>query len=88
MLKNENYTSKEVATSYGNIWFNEKGEAEGLTKEQEKSIAKLPGFEYVDNTPKKETKQEPKQDTKKESKTASEPKKGTKKVESKEVKKK
>lgn len=57
MLVNEKNANQKVATIYGVIEFNGKGEAKGLTQAQEKELAKLPGYRYVEEkkeVPKKE----------------------------------
>lgn len=56
MLIGEHVAGKVVATVLGQVTFNAKGEAEGLTDEQEKSLAHIGGFTYV--AP--EVKEEPK----------------------------
>jgi hypothetical protein len=44
MLLNKSLAGKKVATEFGTITFNDKGESKDLTAEQEKKFAKLPGF--------------------------------------------
>ncbi len=48
MLVNERLANKVVATVYGDIKFNDKGETKDLTVEQRKELGKLPGFKYVE----------------------------------------
>lgn len=57
MLVNEKNANQKVATIYGVIEFNEKGEVKGLTQAQEKELAKLPGYKYVEEK-KEEAKKE------------------------------
>jgi len=64
MLVNVNNANKEVATVYGTIKFNEKGECKDLTETQEKALAKLSGYEHV--TEKKDTSSSRSTSTKKE----------------------
>jgi hypothetical protein len=44
MLVNKSLAGKKVATEFGVISFNDKGESKDLSAEQEKKFAKLPGF--------------------------------------------
>lgn len=75
MLKSERYKGMLVATSYGLIHFDDKGESKDLKEAQEKALGKLPGFEYVADKPKKE---EPKKEpAKKEPAKKAEPKKAS-----------
>ncbi|MGV3184516.1 DUF7349 domain-containing protein [Staphylococcus epidermidis] len=77
MLFNELLANKQVATQFGQISFNEKGECKDLKPEQEKVLGKLPNFHIVEDKPKKEAKvEEPK-----EKKTQPKKKKTTKKEE-------
>lgn len=48
MLVNERLANKKVATIYGYIEFNEKGETKDLTVAQRRELGKLPGFRYVE----------------------------------------
>ncbi|AMO26025.1 hypothetical protein Blue_203 [Bacillus phage Deep Blue] len=57
MLVNESLANRLVATAYGDINFDEKGQTEDLTVEQQKELGSLPGFEFVE--PKKEVKKSP-----------------------------
>ncbi len=61
MLVNERLANKLVATVYGDITFDEKGQTDELTVEQQKEIGALPGFNYVEPKaePKKEVKKAP-----------------------------
>lgn len=45
MLINKSLANKEVATEFGVIQFNDKGESKDLKADQEKKLAELPGFE-------------------------------------------
>lgn len=76
MLVNERNANQKVATIYGVIEFNGKGESKGLTQAQEKELAKLPGYRYVE-----EKKEAPKkEETKKESSPKKRTTRGTRKV--------
>ncbi|QQO41409.1 hypothetical protein 015DV004_194 [Bacillus phage 015DV004] len=84
MLVNELLANKQVATQFGQITFNEKGECKDLKPEQEKVLGKLPNFHIVEQKPKKEPKEETKTEVKeepKEKKTQPKKKKSTKKEE-------
>lgn len=61
MLVNERLANKLVATVYGDITFDEKGQTGELTVEQQKVLGALPGFKYVEpkSEPKKEVKKAP-----------------------------
>ena len=48
MLFNMNVANKTVATHFGDIQFNDKGECFDLTPEQQKEIAKAIGYNYVE----------------------------------------
>jgi len=77
MLINEKLANKKVATEFGEIVFNEKGECKDLTAEQAKVLCKLPGFSY-----KEAKKSAPKTATKKAApKAAAKPKEEAKKEE-------
>jgi hypothetical protein len=52
MLVNESLAGLKVATPFGQIEFNDKGESKDLKEADEKAIAKLPGYQHV--APKKE----------------------------------
>lgn len=67
MLVNKELAGKLVATEFGSIQFDEKGECKDLKADQEKKLGALPGFEFVE-----EKKEAPKQKTeeKKEAKPA------------------
>lgn len=52
MLKNTYFAGKELATQYGTIKFDAKGENDELKADEQKALAKLRGFEYIE--PKKE----------------------------------
>lgn len=81
MLKYNKSKTNKMATIYGNLTIKEDGTVEGLTAEQEKEFANIPGFEYTEDkkpAPKKETKQEDKEENKQEpKKTTSTAKKTT-----------
>ncbi|AMQ66594.1 hypothetical protein BH753_gp112 [Bacillus phage Shbh1] len=81
MLVNENLAGKKVATPYGTISFNDKGESHDLNVTAQKSLGKLKSFKYVEDrqeAPKKETKSTVKEDEDtKEEVTKQEPKKRT-----------
>ena len=46
MLKSKRFANRTVATQYGAISFNSKGESTDLTEAQEKHLAELPEFTY------------------------------------------
>ncbi|QZA69700.1 hypothetical protein 035JT004_202 [Bacillus phage 035JT004] len=48
MLVNKSLAGKVVATEFGNITFNEKGESKDLKPGQEKLFAQFEGFEVVE----------------------------------------
>lgn len=48
MLENVKLASKEVATIYGKIKFDEKGVSKNLSVTQQKSLGKLPNFKYIE----------------------------------------
>jgi len=80
MLINESLAGKKVATIYGNIEFNDKGENDELNKEQQQALGKLIGFEYVAPKPKKKEETKPKkEEAKKETTTKKKETSGTKK---------
>ncbi|OLF87083.1 Phage protein [Bacillus licheniformis] len=81
MLVNELLANKQVATQFGQITFNEKGECKDLKPEQEKVLGKLPNFHIVEEKPKKETKVKEVKEEPKEKKTPPKKKKTTKKEE-------
>lgn len=69
MLINVNLANKKVATPFGEIVFNAKGETNDLKAEEQKVLGALPGFEYKEDkkptAPKAPTKEEaPKEDVK------------------------
>lgn len=67
MLKFTKNKAEKIATIHGTLTIKEDGTVEGLTPEQEKSFANVPGFEFTEDkkpAPKKE-------DTKEEEKKAS-----------------
>ncbi|AHN66552.1 hypothetical protein Bcp1_075 [Bacillus phage Bcp1] len=57
MLVHDYFKNHKVATVYGDINFDEKGESEDLTLEQQKEFKGHPGFNFVE--PKKEVKKAP-----------------------------
>ena len=60
MLKHINDTNSKVATKFGTIHFNEKGESTDLTETQEKVLAIIPPYKFVGakkQAPKDEKKQ-------------------------------
>lgn len=67
MLVNKKLANKEVATEYGMIKFNSKGESKDLTAEQEQEFAHLRGFSVVVEK-KEEVKEEVKEEEVKEDK--------------------
>lgn len=81
MLVNELLANKQVATQFGQITFNEKGECKDLKPEQEKVLGKLPNFHIVEEKPKKETEVKEVKEEPKEKKTPPKKKKTTKKEE-------
>jgi len=48
MLENKSLANKKVATVYGDINFDDKGQSKDLTAAQQKELGKLPGFKYVE----------------------------------------
>lgn len=56
MIINKELANRTVASSFGEIKFNDKGESNDLTKDQQKHLGdKVRGFSYVeDKAPKKE----------------------------------
>lgn len=56
MLINEQLAGLKVATEFGTIQFNEKGENNDLKPEEQKELTKAKGFEYVEDKPKAEPK--------------------------------
>ncbi|WPF70056.1 hypothetical protein BCVP_CDS0028 [Bacillus phage BC-VP] len=61
MLAHAYLKNTMVATAYGDINFDEKGQTEDLTVEQQKELGSLPGFKFVEPKaePKKEVKKAP-----------------------------
>ncbi|AEW47227.1 hypothetical protein BCP78_0220 [Bacillus phage BCP78] len=55
MLVNPVFAGKSVATIFGQVVFNEKGENNELPIEQQKELGQVPGYTFVDNEPKKAT---------------------------------
>lgn len=53
MIKNEAYKNRKVATSSGNVHFDEKGHGKGETARAEELLARLDGFELVKKAPEK-----------------------------------
>ncbi|AEW47494.1 hypothetical protein BCB4_0265 [Bacillus phage B4] len=51
MLVNEQLAGKTVASVYGDITFNEKGEAVDIKPEVEKALAHVQGFTLVEEKP-------------------------------------
>jgi len=47
MIKNEAYKNRKVATSSGNVHFDEKGHGKGETARAEELLARLDGFDLV-----------------------------------------
>lgn len=59
MLKHKRLRNVTVATPYGQVTFNEKGESKNLSQNNQKALAdRVEGFEYVE-----EKKEEPKKKT-------------------------
>lgn len=56
MLINEQLAGLTVATEFGTIVFNEKGENNDLKPEEQKELTKAKGFIYVEDKPKVEPK--------------------------------
>lgn len=54
MIKNEAYKNRKVATSSGNVHFDEKGHGNGETARAEELLARLDGFELVKKAPAKD----------------------------------
>jgi hypothetical protein len=71
MLINQSLKGKKVATEFGYMVFNDKGETHDLTETQQKKLGALPGFKFVEDPKKAEPakeepkKEEPKAETKK-----------------------
>lgn len=53
MIKNEAYKNRKVATASGNVHFNEKGHGKGETARAEELLARLAGFDLVEESPEK-----------------------------------
>lgn len=67
MIINRRLAGKKTATVYGEIKFNDRGESQDLTKDQQKAIGKIRGFQYKEDKPKEEKpKSKPKEDKPKE----------------------
>ena len=85
MLYYKKLIDKKMATVYGTVEIDKDGVVKGLTKEQEKEFANVPGFEFEEEkkTTRKQTastsKEEPKEEEKKAStrKTTSTTRKST-----------
>lgn len=65
MLINKSLANKEVATEFGVIQFNDKGESKDLKADQEKKLAELPGFELKSAATKPADKKEDKKEDEK-----------------------
>jgi hypothetical protein len=65
MLINENLANLLVATEFGHITFNDKGENNELKPEEQKKLGALPGFKYAEEKKKPEPKVEVKEEAKK-----------------------
>lgn len=63
MLVNPVFAGKSVATIFGQVVFNEKGESDELPIEQQKELGQVPGYTFVDNEPKKAAPKKPKAKT-------------------------
>ncbi|QEG13776.1 hypothetical protein MARVELLAND_254 [Bacillus phage vB_BspM_MarvelLand] len=59
MLIHEFFANKTVATYYGQVVFNEKGENNDLPIEHQKELGKIDGYTFVDNEPKKAAPKKP-----------------------------
>jgi len=70
MLINQSLANKKLATVYGEITFNEKGESKDLKADQEKVIGALPGFTIKTESKAPAKKEEPKEEAKAETKAA------------------
>jgi len=64
MLINPRLANKEVASAYGTLKFNDKGESSDLAPEHEKIIGKLKGFTFKAEKAHKAADKEVKEDTK------------------------
>lgn len=53
MIKNEAYKNRKVATASGNVHFNEKGHGKGETARAEELLARLAGFDLVEEAQEK-----------------------------------
>jgi hypothetical protein len=71
MLVNLELANKKLATEFGHISFNEKGESKDLKAEQEKKLAKLPGFKHVADKVEEKKEAAPKEEPKAEEKRPS-----------------
>ncbi|UPI12830.1 hypothetical protein [Bacillus phage SBSphiJ5] len=75
MLVNKSLAGKVVATEFGNVTFNEKGESKDLKPEQEKVFAQFNGFEVVEKKSPKAKEEASSEDKAKEKKPAAKNKK-------------
>lgn len=65
MLINSKFAGRDVVTPFGKVKFNDRGEADGLTTEQEKEFKGIPGYVIVQNTePEVEVKENSKEEQK------------------------
>lgn len=81
MLINDKLANLTVATEFGTIVFNEKGENNDLKPEEQKKLGSLPGFTYVEDKKAEPKKEEKVEEPKKEEKVAEPKKTSTKKAE-------
>lgn len=81
MLINKDLANKKVATQFGYIQFNEKGESNDLKPEEQKILGALRGFEYKEDKKKAEPKEDKVDDSKGEVKATRKKSTGKKKAE-------
>ncbi len=59
MIKSNKHFDKQVATVYGKVTFDNKGESNDLSETQQKGLSKLPEFTYVEDKKPEPEKKEP-----------------------------
>lgn len=77
MIQTDKFPDRVIATPYGKVSFDEKGQSNDLTKEQQEKLGDLAYVEYVEDKKPEPKKEEPKQEAKKEEKPKAETKKKT-----------
>lgn len=81
MLKSQILFNQAVATAYGDITFDEKGESKDLSDKEQKALGKLAYIDYIEDkkpAPKEAPKEETKEDVKEEPKEEPKEEKGSK----------